>query len=306
MVYLCYVDESGTAEIPGNTSHFVLVGLSIPISHWPICDRQIETIKRKYELGNEEVHIAPMLRKYLEQNQIPGFEALDYVQRRSHVTTLRNVELLRLQRIHKPKLYQQTKKTYRQTEPYIHLSFRDRHDCILEIAGCISNWGFARLFGECVDKTYFDLQRGKTINEQSFEQIVSRFEQYLEAIGETNPDCYGFIIHDNNQNVALKHTKMMRQFHKTGTMWTHIEKIIETPMFVDSQLTSMVQIADVCAYAIRRYLENGESEIFDKIYTRADRRSGTAVGVRHFTRSTCNCKICAQHRPIALQTKLIP
>ena len=30
-MYLCYIDESGTSDIPGNTSHFILAGLSLPI-----------------------------------------------------------------------------------------------------------------------------------------------------------------------------------------------------------------------------------------------------------------------------------
>ena len=33
-MYLCYIDESGTSVVPGNTSHFVLAGLSIPIVQW--------------------------------------------------------------------------------------------------------------------------------------------------------------------------------------------------------------------------------------------------------------------------------
>ena len=33
-MYLCYIDESGTSDIPGNTSHLILAGLSLPIWHW--------------------------------------------------------------------------------------------------------------------------------------------------------------------------------------------------------------------------------------------------------------------------------
>ncbi len=29
-MFLCYIDESGTSNIPGNTSHFILAGLAIP------------------------------------------------------------------------------------------------------------------------------------------------------------------------------------------------------------------------------------------------------------------------------------
>ena len=57
----------------------------------------------------------------------------------------------------------------------------------------------------------------------------------------------------NNETVAKRHTDIMKKFLQTGTLWTQINHVIETPMFVDSQLTGMVQLADLCAYSIRRY-----------------------------------------------------
>ena len=90
---------------------------------------------------------------------------------------------------------------------------------------------------------------------------------------------------------------LMQKFHTSGTLWTNIEKIIETPLFVDSHLTSMVQMADTCSYALRRYLENDEAELFDLVFQRADRKDGVVVGVRHFTKPECLCKICKGHRP---------
>ncbi len=71
---------------------------------------------------------------------------------------------------------------------------------------------------------------------------------------------------------------------------------IRPHLFVDSELTSMVQIPDLCAYAIRRYLENNEEELFDLIMQRADRKDEVLVGVRHFTERSCSCKICAKHQ----------
>ncbi len=70
----------------------------------------------------------------------------------------------------------------------------------------------------------------------------------------------------------------MRSFHVTGTLWTSVDHIIETPMFVDSKLTRLVQIADLCAYALRRCLENGESDLFKPVFKRADRIGDIAVG----------------------------
>ena len=107
---------------------------------------------------------------------------------------------------------------------------------------------------------------------------------------------YGLLIHDNNETVAKRHTELMKRFHERGTLWTEVNRIIETPLFVDSQLTGMIQIADLCAYALRRYLENQEDDLFDLVFARADRKGDTAVGVRHFTQPDCTCKICLSHR----------
>jgi hypothetical protein len=213
------------------------------------------------------------------------------------VGSLRKAELLRLQRSGNPSLYKQTRKNYQKTEDYVHLSYDERRKLILEIADCVSCWGFARIFAECVDKIHFDPARTpQTVDEQSFEQIVSRFEQYLQIIERTGQPCFGILIHDNNETVAQKHTEMMKRFHQNGTLWTKVKNIIETPLFVDSQLTSMVQIADVCGYSLRRYLENGEEELFDLIFQRADRKDNIVVGIRHFTKPDCTCKICSAHR----------
>ena len=87
----------------------------------------------------------------------------------------------------------------------------------------------------------------------------------------------------------------MAKVQNKGTRWIAVENIIETPLFVDSQLTSMVQLADICSYALRRYLENHEKDLFQLVFERADRKDGAVVGVRHFTGSSCGCHICTSH-----------
>jgi len=250
-MYLCYIDESGTSAIPGNTSHFILSGLSIPIWKWKDCENDINRIKYKYKLEEAEIHTGWIIRNYTEQNKIKDFEKLSYAQRRFEVEKFRKSELLRLQKAINSGNYNQTKKNYRQTQDFIHLTLKQRKDFIKEIAQTIGNWGFARLFAECIDKVFFDPKRApKTIDEQSFEQIVSRFERYLRILDsvEKTGKNYGLIIHDNNNTIAKRHTALMKQFHKNGTFWTKVLNIIETPLFVNSELTAMIQLADVCAY----------------------------------------------------------
>jgi len=299
-MYLCYIDESGTPDVPGNTSHFVLAGLSVPIWHWHDADRDISAILRRYALSGEELHTAWILRSYVEQQHIPNFPQLSWQQRRRAVERERNRQLLQLQQSRNNKTYKQQKKNFAHTRAYIHLTRDERRQLIRDVAECISGWGFARLFAECVDKLHFDpAKMPRSLDEQAFEQIVSRFEQYLQnAEGPSQKQKnYGLLVHDNNQTVAKKHTELMRRFHQQGTPWTSITRIIETPLFVDSRLTSLVQIADLCAYALRRYLENQESDLFAKIFHRADRRGSVVVGVRHWAPETCACEICVNHRP---------
>ncbi|HEX2788255.1 MAG TPA: DUF3800 domain-containing protein [Ignavibacteria bacterium] len=295
-MYFCYLDESGTSDIPGNSQHFILAGLAIPNHFWKNCEKEINFIKKKYLLESAEIHTGWLLRKYSEQNRIPDFDKMTYIQRKVEVQNIRNAELLRLQRTHRTKnQYRQTRKNYKQTASYIHLTFDERKSFVKEVVVKVGSWGFARLFAECIDKTFFNPTIApSTIDEQAFEQVVSRFEQFLNNSGGEH---LGILIHDNNETVARKHTELMKQFYSKGTLWTNIEKIIETPLFVNSELTSMIQIADVCAYSIRRYLENDETELFDEIYKRADRKkNGVVVGIRHFSNSSCKCQICASHK----------
>lgn len=303
MTYLCYVDESGTPEVPGTSSHFVLAGIALPIDRWQQADTEISAILRRYELENGEIHTAWMLRGYPEQGKIPGFQGMSFESRRSAVARHRASELLRLRKLKNPNPARQAKKSYKHTEDYVHLTRDERRELVLEIAHCVSKWDFAVLFFEAIDKLHFDpVRTNRSVGEQAFEQLVSRFEQFLRR---AKHPMHGLLVHDNNQTVARKHTDMMRQFHSQGTLWSKVERINETPLFVDSRLTRLVQIADLCSYAIRRYVENAEVELLEPILLRTDlvpdkrnkKSPPVAVGGRHYSLTSCQCTICIAHTP---------
>ncbi|MFH1298003.1 MAG: DUF3800 domain-containing protein [Bacteroidota bacterium] len=296
MIYLCYIDESGTPSIPGNTSHYVLSGISIPIFQWKHCDMDIYKIKKRYGLEDCEFHTGWIMRKYIEQSSIKNFDKLGKDQRIYEVEKLRNKTLLDLQKTKNHNLYRQTKKNYKQTKSYIHLTYSDRVKFIQEVADIVGNWGFARIFGECVNKVHYNpAKTGQSVDEQAFEQLVTRFEHYLQIISKRKPgddNCYGMLIHDNNETVSRKHTQLMKQFLYHGTLWTKIEKTIETPLFVNSELTSLIQVADLCSYSMRRFHENNEVDLIYRIKSRFDKKNQKYVGVRHFSDPTCGCFIC--------------
>lgn len=163
-----------------------------------------------------------MLRPYKEQRSIVDFEKLSYQQRKTQVSNLRKIEIFRLQRANNLKLLKQTKKNYRKTEAYIHLTYEERKNLVLSLAECIANWGFARVFAEFINKIYFDPNRvDHDIDEQAFEQLVSRFEQYLQNISRgSGTDYLGMLVHDNNSTIEKKHTYgEWHGFGKAEKLW---------------------------------------------------------------------------------------
>ncbi len=272
-----------------------MAGIAIPVSYWKISEKQVDSIKRKYELVGNEIHTAWILRNYLEQSKITNFDSLNFSQRRYEVQRIRNAELLKLSKSGNRSRYNQVRKNYRKTEAYIHLTKAERIEFIREVADLIGQWGAARIFAESIDKIHYDPARARlTIDEQALEQVVTRFEHYLsiKATITSDDNLFGALIHDNNETVARNHTKLMKKFHQKGTFWRSVNRIIETPLFVDSELTSMVQLADLCSYAIRRYCENNEADLLTRIASRFDRKDDKLVGVRHFSVSTCTCNLC--------------
>lgn len=285
-MYICYLDESGTIETASSSSHFVLLGFAIPASTWKKKDIEISSVKKKFELEIVEIHTGWMLRNYPEQKYIPDFESLDYSSRRKAVMGARALNLSRPRSNAKQK---ELLKNFRKTLPYVHLTFDERRTFVESLMRIIGTWADCRLFGDVHDKRY---SSGDKAYEHAFEQIVTRFNTYLsQAVG-----AMGLLVQDHNETICRKLTAKMRDFHRIGTLWSEIDNIIETPLFVDSQLTSMVQIADLCAYATRRFFEKGETQLFDLIYDRFDRHKGRLVGLRHYTGiQSCLCRVCVDH-----------
>lgn len=292
---ICYLDESGTPELVGGTSHFVLLGLSIQGETWKSKDNEITLIKRRFGLERAEIHSGWLTRRYLEQERIPNFEFLGEADRRAAVQKARDAMLVKKAALHGPASVQEDRKNFRKTAPYVHLTLAERRELLRQIVDTVRGWDDCRLSAECTDKLSFKGVAPRTPPyEEAFTQVVDRFHRFLE---NQPPTQYGFLVQDYNDTMARRLTELMRVFHERGTRWTdQIRLLVETPLFVDSQLTSMVQVADVCAYAVRRFCEKGETELFDPIFPKFHRVGTRLVGVRHYTGpQRCTYRICSMH-----------
>ncbi len=294
---LFYLDESGNPEITGSSGSYVLAAIGLPIERWTACDKAINQLKSSHYLGSTEIHTAWMLRSYSEQLAIPSFDKMGILQRRDAVLRIREKKIEQYKKEKSPQALKGLKKNYKNTEAYIHLTLEERKRFINELAAKIKSWTFLRLFGEVIDKNnYHPPKPGIIPQTQAFERIVTRIEKYLSHISmETNE--YGLLIHDECESVAAAHVSKMKQYHIRGTFKSRVDHIIKTPLFVSSNHTNMVQIADLCAYILRRYYDLGEQTLYDVIKTRIDKAGGDVVGLNHYTNNKdCPCEVCRKKR----------
>ncbi len=305
-MYFCYLDESGTPQLAAQTSHFILLGLAIPAAAWHEKDRRVNVIKSRYGLRDVEIHTGYIARRFPEQEHIAQFAEMDSIQRRAAMDTARKNSLIKAAALKTVDQLKALKKLFAKSADYIHLTHPQRTQLLRELADEIGSWNDARLFAEAVDKSV--APPGYDVFEKAFEQVVTRFHTFLRqregqrvnlggAPAARSVENFGLLIEDNNQTVAKNITALMRRFHIQGTLWASVERILETPLFVDSSLTSMVQMADLCAYATRRFFENNETDLFDRIFGRFDQAGGRVVGIRHYVGARpCVCKVCEAHR----------
>ena len=290
-MYILYIDESGVEQIGAGTSHFVLLGLAVRIDQWKTLDSNLEREKTPFDLDGIEIHCGWMARRYSEQESIKDFEQLDRtarrgaglkaIQRRAGVIGVSGKrEKVKAYRVESKKI-----------SPYLHLTREERFKCLEALAIELAEWPAVRIFADAISKP--DFTAGKyTPYELAFEQIVSRYQTFLAKQG-----LKGIIVSDNNATAAPRLTALSRQFHKDGTLYQNIPDVVETPLFVDSALTSLIQMADLCAYSLRRLLENKEERLWKLVEPRVERANDAMVGARHYTgKRSCSCRICQAHK----------
>ena len=235
-----------------------------------------------------------MARLYPEQQRIAEFGRVPDEERRRLMTVERRKDLAKAA-LRGDVAVRGLRKNYAKTAAYIHLTHAERVTALRSVADALAGWEDARLFGDAHLKNALNTEQRARSREFALEQVTSRFNTYLANV--QGPDALGIMVHDQHQAESLKLTSLFRAWHEGGTAFTAIPHLAETPLFVDSSLTLMVQVADLVAYATRRFFDNGETDLFHRFYPRYDRTpGGLLVGLRHFTAKTpCACRVCLDH-----------
>lgn len=122
-----------------------------------------------------------------------------------------------------------------------------------------------------------------------------RFDKFLGRLHNGGNTQRGLIILDESSyETSLQ--GLAKKFRTDGHKWGQLYNLADVPLFVDSKATRMIQYADMIAYSLRRYYENGDATYFDIIKGKFDTVGGVLHGLTHVIRAedVCNCASCKQ------------
>lgn len=171
---------------------------------------------------------------------------------------------------------------------------KDRIDAYVEALRVLGSSKLVHIFAAVVHKATISPNDPM---EYAFEQICNRFDRFLGRLHNRGNTQRGLIILDESSyETSLQ--GLAKNFRTHGHRWGHLYNLTDVPLFVNSKATRMIQYADMVAYAVRRYYENGDATYFDLIAGRFDAEGGVLHGLTHYTPagSGCNCLSYRQRR----------
>jgi hypothetical protein len=163
---------------------------------------------------------------------------------------------------------------------------------VLKVAA--TSYYTARLFACAIHKPSCP---GQDPVELAFEDLCKRFDFFLNRLRSQGEQQRGLLVLDRTtRETSLQ--QLAREFRKVGTRWGALKYIADTPFFVDSRASRLVQIADHVAYAVFRRYNAGDAQYFDLIASRFDEADGVIHGLvhKHTDFRTCTCPACLSRR----------
>jgi len=134
--------------------------------------------------------------------------------------------------------------------------------------------------------------------EIAFEELCGRFDLFLKRLHAAGDRQRGLIILDKSSyETSLQ--RLARDFRLLGTRFGVIRNLADTPVFIDSKASRLVQRADHVAYSVFRRYDALDTSYFDIIASRFDAVDGRLHGLSHPQPSTalsCMCPACMSRR----------
>ncbi len=155
-------------------------------------------------------------------------------------------------------------------------SFQDRKTAIKDCLRLITEkHRDIRIFACVIPKGTLD---GTDVITESFSQIASRFDMYLGRLYSKGKPSRGVAIFDKS-STEKSIQALARTFKEDGHTYGKLRNFSEVPMFLDSEASRLIQLADLVAYAIFRKYEHNDDEFYSIIERSFDYDNGKVHGL---------------------------
>jgi hypothetical protein len=134
----------------------------------------------------------------------------------------------------------------------------------------------------------------------AFEDLCQRFDIYLSKINAEGDRQKGLLILDESSHETTLQG-LAYNFRKIGTQWGSIRHLADTPFFVNSKASRIIQLADHVAYSVFRRYNQGDANYFDIIAHKFFQADGVFHGLAHKQKSnpSCVCLACSTRRKVS-------
>jgi hypothetical protein len=133
--------------------------------------------------------------------------------------------------------------------------------------------------------------------QRTCEEIAGHFDAYLTSLEASGEKQRGLLIFDQTGQAKTLNA-LLRQYRTTGASFGRIKHLAEIPLFTDSKLTRMLQLADCVAYAVFRYYEREDMQFLNLILKKFNEVGGKLHGIIHLVADyqSCFCPACMTRR----------
>lgn len=181
-------------------------------------------------------------------------------------------------------------------EPWKSVNKNIRLDYMTQVLNVLNKQGHStRTFGVAVNKQAIGPQDPV---KYAFEEICNRFNFYLTRLsdrrgGRREDRQRGLIVMDESQYEQPLQA-LAKKFRRKGARWGKLRNLAEVPLFVDSEASRLIQLADMVAFSMWRKYEHADGRFFDSIIPRFDQDGGVIHGLVHAkpNEEVCYCPAC--------------
>lgn len=286
-MHFCFIDESGAGDPNPSNPYDVLVlaGVIVPKTRFVEFSERMDQLKSAFGLSRlDEIHACRMDNRIEAQN-IDGFERMAWQDRRRAVEERWESELVSVEASKRAKVLER----HERDRAFIHLTGVERLRLLTDACD---------LLGQ-IDSTVF-------ISAVDRSQYSEPLHTYIPALLDLNYSFQKFrgnepgtFIHDECNYKPMAKTVVKLYQETLNSKPGSCETISMLSIFADSRWTVGIQMADLCAYSVRKHLSSrggfkldsvtGPDYLFDRI-------EPLLPHPNHVTRSPCDCRICSRYQ----------